>query len=218
MNIVAVTACPTGIAHTHLAAEALKKTAEVMGHRIRVETQGSIGARDALSEAEIAAADVVVVAADVHVDHSRFAGKPVHEAHISDAIRNTRAVLQSALALAPNRASTSSPPIVDSAPNRASTPAPSVAASTPIVAAPRDHGRPASPATAASPNDPHPPTSPASAPAAAPAGGKRIVGITACPTGIAHTFMAAEALQKAAGRWGTPSRWRRRAPWARRTS
>jgi PTS system fructose-specific IIC component len=202
MNIVAVTACPTGIAHTHLAAEALKKTAEVMGHRIRVETQGSIGARGALSEAEIAAADVVVVAADVHVDRSRFAGKPVHEAHISDAIRNTRAVLQSALALAPNRASTSSPPIVDSAPNHGSTPAPSVAASTPIVAAPRDPDLPASPAIAASPNDPHPSTSPASAPAAAPAGGKRIVGITACPTGIAHTFMAAEALQKAAGAMG----------------
>jgi len=223
MNIVAVTACPTGVAHTYLAAEALKKTAEVMGHRIRVETQGSIGARDALSEAEVAAADVVVVAADVHVDRSRFAGKPVHEAHISDAIRHTRAVLESALALAPARASSSSPPIVDSAPNRASTPAPSAAASTPtvaaprdpnlptspapsvaestpIVAAPRDPHLPAPPASAVPSTDPHPPTSPA--PVAAPGGGKRIVGITACPTGIAHTFMAAEALQKAAGALG----------------
>jgi len=215
MNIVAVTACPTGVAHTYLAAEALKKTAEVMGHRIRVETQGSIGSRDALSEAEIATADVVVVAADVHVDRSRFAGKPIHEAPISDAIRNTRAVLESALALAPNRASPSSSSVVDSAPNHGATPAPSVAASTPIVAAPRDADLPVSPTSVAAPRDPDLSTSPASVAAprdpnlpsspasvAAPGGGKRIVGITACPTGIAHTFMAAEALQKAAGALG----------------
>ena len=172
MNIVAVTACPTGIAHTLLAAEALKKTAEVMGHRIRVETQGSIGTRDALSAEEIAAADVVVVAADVHVDRSRFAARPVHEARISDAIRNTRAVLESALSLVPRSAS---PSAVESAPVVAATPTSAIA------------------------SDPHPPAFPTPAPGAA---GKRIVGITSCPTGIAHTFMAAEALQKAAGALG----------------
>ncbi|HEY9659151.1 MAG TPA: fructose PTS transporter subunit IIB, partial [Allocoleopsis sp.] len=58
-NIAAVTACPTGIAHTIMAAEALRKTAEVMGYSIQVETQGSEGVKHALSEADIAAADLV---------------------------------------------------------------------------------------------------------------------------------------------------------------
>ena len=74
-RIVAVTSCPTGIAHTFMAAEGLQQAAKALGHAIRVETQGSVGAQDALSNAEIAAADVVLIAADREVDLSRFAGK-----------------------------------------------------------------------------------------------------------------------------------------------
>jgi PTS system fructose-specific IIC component len=98
-NIIAVTACPTGIAHTYMAAEALKKTATVMGHAIRVETQGAAGAKDMLSDAELAAADVVILAADTHVELTRFAGKQVYETSTSAAIRDTQAVIEAALAL-----------------------------------------------------------------------------------------------------------------------
>lgn len=67
-NIIAVTACPTGIAHTYMAAEALKKTAAAMGHALRVETQGAAGTSNALSEADLAGAQVVILAADTHVE------------------------------------------------------------------------------------------------------------------------------------------------------
>jgi PTS system fructose-specific IIC component len=157
-HLVAITSCPTGVAHTLLAAEALKKTAAALGVDIKVETQGSVGTRSALTEADIDQADAVIVAADVKVDTSRFAGKPLHETRTSDAIRNTKAVIEAALALAP-----SGDP-------------------TPVPVAP-------------------PPVSATPTPAA-PSAGKRLVGITACPTGIAHTFMAANALEKAAKAMG----------------
>jgi PTS system fructose-specific IIC component len=156
MKIVAVTSCPTGIAHTLMAAEALKKSAEVMGHEIKVETQGSVGTRNLLSESEIASADVVVLATDIRVDISRFAGMPVYETRVSEAIRNTREVLEAALKLVPSVKTTDAGPAAETAP---------------LLVAPE-----------AEPS----------------AVGKRLVGITSCPTGIAHTFMAAEALQKAA--------------------
>ena len=167
MKIVAVTSSQTSAAHTLMAAEALRRTAEVMGHRIRVETHGPDRVGDPLSEAETAAADVVVLASDGHADGVRFTGKPVHEAPVSDAIRHTRHVLERALALVPTPSGA-----VESAAEAAPPPAPSPAE------------------TAA-------PPAPAEAGAA-----RRIVGITACPTGIAHTFMAAEALQKAARAMG----------------
>ena len=84
-RIVAVTACPTGIAHTIMAAEALKKTAALMGHEIRVETQGSEGVRNSLSDREIETADVVIVAADITVDMDRFEGKPAYACSTSEA-------------------------------------------------------------------------------------------------------------------------------------
>ncbi len=74
MKFVAVTACPTGIAHTHMAAEALRHEAMLGGHEIVIETQGSEGPGGVLGEADIAAADAVIVAADIHVDPARFAG------------------------------------------------------------------------------------------------------------------------------------------------
>ncbi len=64
MKIVAVTACPTGIAHTYMAAEQLEKTARALGHTIKVETQGAMGIENELAQADIDAADVVLIAAD----------------------------------------------------------------------------------------------------------------------------------------------------------
>ena len=97
-KIVAVTGCPTGIAHTIMAAEALKKTASVMGHEIKVETQGSDGVKSALTDADIAAADVVIVSSDIHVELKRFVGKPMVAVSTSQAIRKTKAVIEDALA------------------------------------------------------------------------------------------------------------------------
>ncbi|HEY8339460.1 MAG TPA: fructose PTS transporter subunit IIB, partial [Egibacteraceae bacterium] len=71
MKLVAVTACPTGIAHTYMAAESLERRARDLGHDIKVETQGSIGAENALTEEDIAAADGVIIAADAEVDRGR---------------------------------------------------------------------------------------------------------------------------------------------------
>jgi fructose PTS system EIIBC or EIIC component len=152
-RIVAVTACPTGIAHTLMAAEALKKTSEVMGHDLRVETQGSEGIRSALTEREIQDADVVIIASDIKVDMDRFAVKPVYAVSTSEAIRRTRAVIEAALAE------------MEEVRN-------------------------------AAPSAPEPTLAQVSA------GRKRLVAVTSCPTGIAHTFMAAEALRKAAAAMG----------------
>jgi PTS system fructose-specific IIC component len=100
-RIVAITACPTGIAHTFMAAEALKKAAAQHGYEIKVETQGSVGAKNTLTAEEIAAADVVIIGADTHVDTSRFAGKAVYETSVGRALKETQKVLQEAFALPP---------------------------------------------------------------------------------------------------------------------
>ncbi|MXV21481.1 PTS fructose-like transporter subunit IIB [Deinococcus xianganensis] len=140
-QIVAVTACPTGIAHTFMAAESLRRAAAQAGHTLHVETQGSVGTEGTLTAAQIAQADLVILATDVTVDESRFAGKTIVRAGTQDAIRDPGALL----------------------------------------------------ARAGS----------AGAPAAAPqAGPLHVVGITACPTGIAHTFMAAEGLEGGARKLG----------------
>ena len=151
-HIVAVTACPTGVAHTIMAAEALKKTAEVMQHDMRVETQGAEGTKQVLSPAEIAAADLVIIAADIHVNLERFRGKPLYAVSTSRAIRDTQSVIETAIAEAEH-----SQVLPEPAPAQIP-----------------------SPATTA----------------------KYLVGITSCPTGIAHTFMAAEALRKGASALG----------------
>jgi fructose-specific phosphotransferase system IIB component len=98
VNIVAVTACPTGIAHTYMAAERLEKTARRLGHAIKVETQGSMGIENALSADEIARADVVVLAAGIAVrDRERFEGKRIVEVSIGDAIKDPERVLTALL-------------------------------------------------------------------------------------------------------------------------
>ncbi len=96
MRLVAVTACPTGIAHTYMAAEALEQAADAAGHEMKIETQGSAGAT-ALSTADIQAADAVIFAADVGVaDRERFAGKPVVEASVKQAINNAASLIERA--------------------------------------------------------------------------------------------------------------------------
>jgi PTS system fructose-specific IIC component len=96
-RIVAVTSCPTGIAHTFMAAEGLRKGAESLGHWIKVETQGSVGAKNVLTAEEIAAADAVIIAADTKVDLSRFAGKRLYETGTKDALKHGPDVVRAAL-------------------------------------------------------------------------------------------------------------------------
>jgi len=96
-RVVAITSCPTGIAHTFMAAEGLKQGAEKLGYDIRVETQGSVGARDGLTAEEIAAADVVIIAADTQVDLSRFSGKRVLNSPTKPAINDGAALISKAL-------------------------------------------------------------------------------------------------------------------------
>src|SRR5277367_6543495 len=94
LKIVAVTACPTGIAHTYMAAEQLEKTAKALGHQIKVETQGAMGIENELSRADIAGADVAVFAADIEVEKlERFAGKRIVRVSVTEAIKNPKGVL-----------------------------------------------------------------------------------------------------------------------------
>jgi fructose-specific phosphotransferase system IIB component len=97
MKIVAVTACPTGIAHTYMAAEQLEKTAKAAGHAIRVETQGAMGIENELSKQDIAEADVALFAVDIEVEkRERFEGKRIVRVGVQEAIKNPRAVLAKA--------------------------------------------------------------------------------------------------------------------------
>ncbi|WP_019909578.1 PTS fructose transporter subunit IIABC [Paenibacillus sp. HW567] len=95
--VVAVTACPTGIAHTYMAEDALKKKAKEMGVNIRVETNGSEGAQNVLTPDEIARASGVIVAADKKVEMDRFAGKPVLQRPVSDGIRKSEELITKAM-------------------------------------------------------------------------------------------------------------------------
>jgi PTS system fructose-specific IIC component len=193
-HIAAVTA-GTGGPHTRLAAAALRKTAQSMDLELAVELQEPSGTRDALLPQTIADADVILVAADVALNTSRFAGKPVYQTRTAEAIRHTRSVLEAALGSAGR-------PL-------------NLAAASPLVApaSGSSNGVPtAATGVATLASEPKPATAVTSAPGAdggtvdasgaATVAKKRLVGITSCPTGIAHTFMAAEALQKAATRLG----------------
>ncbi len=85
-RVLAVTACPTGIAHTYMAAEALAKAGEKLGIPIKVETNGSGGAKNVLTAEEIANCDGIIIAADKNVDTARFDGKPVYSTKVADGI------------------------------------------------------------------------------------------------------------------------------------
>lgn len=97
--LVGVTSCPTGVAHTFMAAEALRRGAKALGHEIKVETRGSVGAKNELTDEEIARAAAVVVAADAHVETARFAGKRMLETGTKAAIHDAQGVIKEALAL-----------------------------------------------------------------------------------------------------------------------
>lgn len=94
---VGITSCPTGIAHTFMAAEALKQGAAKLGHDIKVETQGSVGSQNTLTDEDIARADAVIIAADTHVDLSRFGGKRLYETSTKAAIHSGADVVTAAM-------------------------------------------------------------------------------------------------------------------------
>ncbi|WP_312724527.1 PTS fructose-like transporter subunit IIB [Stutzerimonas kunmingensis] len=96
-KLVAITACPTGVAHTFMAAEALQQAAIRKGYDLQVETRGSVGARNVLEADAIAAADVVLLAADIEVDVTRFAGKRVFRCGTGVALKQPDATLDRAL-------------------------------------------------------------------------------------------------------------------------
>ncbi|WP_191566879.1 PTS fructose transporter subunit IIABC [Metabacillus idriensis] len=96
-KILAVTACPTGIAHTYMAADALKAKAKEMGVSIKVETNGSSGIKNGLTAEEIAEADAIIVAADKQVEMDRFAGKHVIQVPVAQAIRKPQELIQKAV-------------------------------------------------------------------------------------------------------------------------
>lgn len=96
-RIVAVTACPTGVAHTFMAAEAITTEAKKRGWWVKVETRGSVGAGNAITAEEVAAADLVIVAADIEVDLEKFAGKPMYRTSTGLALKKTAQELDKAL-------------------------------------------------------------------------------------------------------------------------
>ena len=209
-HIAAVTA-GTGGPHTRLAAAALRKTAESMDLQLAVEVQEPAGTRDALLPQTIAEADVILVAADVALNTSRFAGKPVYQTRTAEAIRHTRSVLEAALGSAGGSLGlTAAPPLAAPASGtsnglptgvttRASEPTKPATTGT---SAPGADGVAGAGVTGGAAGADGAGGATTSVGGATGVGGKRLVGITSCPTGIAHTFMAAEALQKAATRLG----------------
>ena len=109
MRLVAVTACPTGIAHTYMAAEAIEEAARAAGHEIKVETQGAAGATP-LSDEDIARADAVIFAADIDVrGRERFAGKPIIDTGVKQGIQDAAGLVAQAVAAARSSAAKSAP-------------------------------------------------------------------------------------------------------------
>lgn len=96
-KLLAVTSCPTGIAHTYMAAEALEKAAKAAGCQIKIETRGSAGAKNVLTAEEIAAADCIIVAADAKVPMDRFDGKKVISCQVSDGIGKAEQLVEQAV-------------------------------------------------------------------------------------------------------------------------
>ncbi|WGY45117.1 PTS fructose transporter subunit IIBC [Vibrio sp. ABG19] len=97
-KVVAVTACPTGVAHTFMAAEALEEEGKRRGYQIKVETRGSVGAGNALTEQDIADADLVIIAADIEVPLERFNGKKMYRTKTGPALKKTSEELDKAIA------------------------------------------------------------------------------------------------------------------------
>lgn len=96
-RVLAVTACPTGIAHTFMAAENLENTGAKLGIPVKAETNGSVGAENVLTAAEIAAADCIIIAADKNVEMARFNGKPVIQTSVSEGIHHAEELIKKAV-------------------------------------------------------------------------------------------------------------------------
>lgn len=96
-DILAITACPTGIAHTYMAAEALEKMGEQLGHKVKVETHGSSGVKNKFTKEEIKNAKAVIIAADTKIDLSRFDGKKLVKAKVADGINKPQELIEHVL-------------------------------------------------------------------------------------------------------------------------
>lgn len=96
-KILAITACPTGIAHTYMAAEALEKMGEQLGHKVKVETHGSSGVKNKFTKEEIKNAKAVIIAADTKIDLSRFDGKKLVKAKVADGINKPQELIEHVL-------------------------------------------------------------------------------------------------------------------------
>ena len=96
-ELLGITGCPTGIAHTYMAAEGLENAGKETGHPIKVETQGQSGAQNVLTDEEIKKAKAIIIAADVNVDLSRFEGKRVLRTGVTDGIRRPKELIEKAL-------------------------------------------------------------------------------------------------------------------------
>ena len=145
MNIAIITACPSGVANSILAAGLLEKSVASLGWKAAIECQSTVVAQNTLSQSEIDDAEVIVIAANRVVDTSRFVGKKVYQVSIDKVIADPTQLLQQAIKDAEVLQQAS---VVESTPDQTTN------------------------------------------------GSKKIVAITACPTGVAHTFMAAEALDE----------------------
>ena len=102
MKFVAVTSCPTGVAHTYMAAEALQMAAKELGYEIKVETQGSVGAENIITEKDLEEARAVIIAADTNVGKSRFEGMLIIEVPVKDAIKDPKALIKRAMNAKPS--------------------------------------------------------------------------------------------------------------------
>jgi len=93
MKLVAGTACPTGIAHTYMAAEKLEKTAKRLGHTIKVETQGAMGIENELTQADVDSADAAIIATDIALENAgRFSRIRKIEVPVQDALKDAEAI------------------------------------------------------------------------------------------------------------------------------
>ncbi|MFC0970520.1 PTS fructose-like transporter subunit IIB [Pasteurella multocida] len=153
-RLIAITACPTGVTQTFMAAEAIMNYAQQQGWDVKVETRGQIGVKDILTEADIAEADLVLVATDVETDLSKFEGKMLYRTSTREVLNNTESTFQQALTQA----------TVYHAPKEEDVGI--------ITPPPRDYHNDFATCDAT----------------------KKIVAVTACPTGVTQTFMSAEAI------------------------
>lgn len=96
-EILGITACPTGIAHTYMAAEALENAGKEVGHLVKIETQGQSGVKNKLTKEEIKNAKAIIIAADIDIDLSRFKGKKILKAKVSDGIHKPKELIERAL-------------------------------------------------------------------------------------------------------------------------